>query len=1031
MKKGKRMKKKLLRLFLACCSIVFLPNCLWATWYDIGQGTVETRDIREGEKLAEPEVTIIDEPSPGAARAQSLPAPANESKKTVWLEIEGFGVKDVEEEGVLYQKIIIPGWEEQPEVGKPGVPVKFVLINIPHNAAYDVKVVAKDEVAIEDIYLIPSQPPVPNNFDGKLPFEIDEAAYATDAFFPENHILSMDVIDERDSRMLVLGVSPFRFNPAQRRARLGYALTIEVTLTQDPVLSMLAPVDAPAEGTPSEKYMILMDDQFASSSRLSEFITWKKEKGLDVKVVRTSQVPSATHGAPKATEIINYMRGLPSSSYPDFLLILGNHSESNGVAGTYVTTTDSTSRYGYSDLYTACRTSSDWIPDLYYGRLPASNSSELTKMLEKVLAAEKNPPASGMYDEVLVAGQIQDNDPKNNEADRLFCETADLIATFFDSGFDGYNYSVTNAMVNPHGMTASGHWQSRSILWAGATGSNLDIGTRVYNRFVSESTARSRISNSVNNGVAIVQHRDHGYTGGWGDPRYSYSDVRYLSNGKQRPVVFSVNCQTGAYHFSNCFAKEWLLHANGGAYAVLAAVDLSFSWKNDYLTHAMYMAFLPDYLEFQRTSTYPNWTANLPYPSGAPQGSLQRLGPILNYAKRYVYERYGGNNEGARETSEIFHVFGDPETAILLHAPEAFNPRHDNSTSTGPTTFTVDTGVAESQVCLFSETLGIQAVSRGSRVSFDLNIASAGTLKLTITKPGMRPYQADIPVGDGGAADWIKVDDRDGLIAYDASWGLYDDNPGYLGTEHFCETRGGTAIFTFTGTKARYYGFKRSDLGYADIYLDDVRKATIDCYSANALYDQLLFESEDLPDGPHTLKVVVNGGKNPASSGTEVICDAFAYLSDNTRQVVCGDDFETATIDGGTGWDRPSWYARADGTTGIAEISTRHVSGSYSFRLRGNAYCSRDVHLTGKTNTIVSFWYRLYGFEAGEKLEIQNTDREPMLTLRNGDDDGQWHYVEFDYSRYDGLQNVYIRFELTADSTYDYFYIDDVRFTSD
>jgi hypothetical protein len=49
------------------------------------------------------------------------------------------------------------------------------------------------------------------------------------------------------------------------------------------------------------------------------------------------------------------------------------------------------------------------------------------------------------------------------------------------------------------------------------------------------------------------------------------------------------------------------------------------------------------------------------------------------------------------------------------------------------------------------------------------------------------------------------------------------------------------------------------------------------------LVDQLLFESEALAAGSHTLKVRVKGTKNAASSGTEVIVDAFACPTGGPR----------------------------------------------------------------------------------------------------------------------------------------------------
>lgn len=129
-----------------------------------------------------------------------------------------------------------------------------------------------------------------------------------------------------------------------------------------------------------------------------------------------------------------------------------------------------------------------------------------------------------------------------------------------------------------------------------------------------------------------------------------------------------------------------------------------------------------------------------------------------------------------------------------------------------------------------------------------------------------------------------KLDDRDtsGLIVWSAGWGTWDGNPGYMATEHYSWTTGDVATFSFTGTKARYYGFLRNDLGYANIYVDSVFQTSIDCYSGSAQYDVLLYETADLSNGPHTLAVEVDGTSNPASTdpdNPEIIVDAFAYYS--------------------------------------------------------------------------------------------------------------------------------------------------------
>jgi len=148
--------------------------------------------------------------------------------------------------------------------------------------------------------------------------------------------------------------------------------------------------------------------------------------------------------------------------------------------------------------------------------------------------------------------------------------------------------------------------------------------------------------------------------------------------------------------------------------------------------------------------------------------------------------------------------------------------------------------------------------------------------------------EIDVPKGTVQEGDvnynWSKIDDRDesGMITWSSGWGLWDGNPGYMGTEHYSWTTGAVATFSFTGIKARYYGFKRDDLGYANIYVDGVFQTSIDCYNSSGMYDVLLYETAELSNGPHTLAVEVAGTCNPASTAPlepEINIDAFAYYS--------------------------------------------------------------------------------------------------------------------------------------------------------
>ena len=114
---------------------------------------------------------------------------------------------------------------------------------------------------------------------------------------------------------------------------------------------------------------------------------------------------------------------------------------------------------------------------------------------------------------------------------------------------------------------------------------------------------------------------------------------------------------------------------------------------------------------------------------------------------------------------------------------------------------------------------------------------------------------------------------------YSGSWWEAGDSIYRGGTCHVGNETDSCFEITFTGNVIRWYGLKNVDLGYADVYLDGVLEADdIDCYSSNRAVE-LLFEKKGLPLASHTIRVVVDGGKNAASANTYLVHDYFEYSS--------------------------------------------------------------------------------------------------------------------------------------------------------
>jgi hypothetical protein len=229
------------------------------------------------------------------------------------------------------------------------------------------------------------------------------------------------------------------------------------------------------------------------------------------------------------------------------------------------------------------------------------------------------------------------------------------------------------------------------------------------------------------------------------------------------------------------------------------------------------------------------------------------------------------NNAGDNNTITAYDPASQTLVIVALNEGNAaVNTTYDLSSfsSTGSTVTRYRTSKSESLLQISDVAISGQSFSSSlARKSVTTHIISNVT-----------------PPAPGGV-----VDDIHPGITYYGTWGVFAGNPGYMGTEHCSETTGSSAVLGFTGTKVRYYGFKRSDLGYADILLDGQLVDTVDCYGPVSEYFVMLYESTDLADEAHTLEVRVNGTKNPLSSGTEVIVDAFEYIDPNV-------DFNSDTV---------------------------------------------------------------------------------------------------------------------------------------
>ncbi len=158
------------------------------------------------------------------------------------------------------------------------------------------------------------------------------------------------------------------------------------------------------------------------------------------------------------------------------------------------------------------------------------------------------------------------------------------------------------------------------------------------------------------------------------------------------------------------------------------------------------------------------------------------------------------------------------------------------------------------------------------------------------------PAPARLP----GAA--IK-NDNDGSVLCFGGWEAETDQEGFHARDYRTSNiQYNTCEFRFRGSAVRWFGAKGPKQGLAEVYLDGVRRATVDSYSPAWLCNVVLFEQTGLPPGPlHTLRIVVRKDRNPNATDCYQVIDYFEALQpvDYVQEITQAMQAEYARIGAG------------------------------------------------------------------------------------------------------------------------------------
>ncbi|MEA3443727.1 MAG: C25 family cysteine peptidase, partial [Bacteroidota bacterium] len=579
-------------------------------------------------------------------------------------------------DGTSFSMLNLKGFSHTKEIGKPAVPAHNEIIAVPLGAKATIKIHKLSYRDTSGFLCYPAQAPSPDSYNAPQPkFTYNEEFYTHDVIYPEMPVEIIERLKWRGMEMLIVQVRPVLYNPYQKKYRMYSEIEFSVEFeggsdfvdasqhSRDflKIYSAAFRNRSSIEKEISKKqntiqnikgdarnYIIITTDEYYDAAE--KLAGWKNQLGYSVEIVSQS---NWTSSEVKSAIESRYQNWTPK---PDYFVILGDHPDVPAQdMGSHVT-----------DLYYACMDGgNDFWPDMARGRISVSTNSYAHSVINKIIKYESVPVSNpDFYSTGTHAAYFQESSTPGY-AERRFAQTAEESLFYMQNqlGFDVNRVYVTGSSVSPtnwnYGNYSAGEAIPSYLLKPGFAwdGSASDINTH------------------INNGSLYVLHRDHGFELGWGDPYYDLSNINNLSNGDLTPVVFSINCLTGKFNVSECFAEKFLRKNPGGAVGVFAHAEVSYSGYNDGLAMGLFDAI------WANPGLIPNFTGSggVNNPGATPHDPILTMGHVLNHSLIRMMETWGVN----QYSNELFHYFGDPAMKMWTIEPIEITATYTNTIMCG------------------------------------------------------------------------------------------------------------------------------------------------------------------------------------------------------------------------------------------------------------------------------------------------------------------------------------------------------------
>ena len=553
--------------------------------------------------------------------------------------------------GIFY-RISIPGHIASSIPGKPELPVLSRLISIPEGSGFKIKISEVRTTRINpsgkkiEGKLYPVQESETKLIQQTKPgFKIDKAAYSIKGFISSDTVRIESLGTLRNNKLSNLYISPVSYNPHSNSLEVITSMRIEISFSnsvnitskslsnksalfneslEKGVLNFNPEQVIPGYSDQPVKMVILTDTAF--KKQLEPFIKWKTQKGFKLEILyKGTGLAGNDYLQLKETLTRIYKVSSVNSPPPEYLLIVGDVKRipyyGSGGSGNI---TDM--YYGEFDG------NGDYIPEMYVGRLPVADTTELKSVVNKIIQYEK----------------FAFNDTNKFYSRAL--ASAGYDASYANTMNGQIKYAVTNYLTPANKINEQHFYYNSKLSVEGAL-----------------SVRKDSLIKSIKKGVSFINYTGHGDETGWLHINIRSPDIQSLENKNMYPFIISNACRTAQFNLATSFGNKMVVTGEKGAIGFIGCSNDSY-WDEDFY-----------------------WAVGLATPSADPTylttglGAYDRLFHTHGESPSDWYFTmgqitYAGNLAVSTSTSpwkkyywETYNLIGDPSVIPILGTPGEFN----------------------------------------------------------------------------------------------------------------------------------------------------------------------------------------------------------------------------------------------------------------------------------------------------------------------------------------------------------------------